>query len=175
MPRKNSSLHRRGTGTRPAVGFGQLVIDSLQDFVGSQPEILRWLAIALVSAIPFVEVYGGTTIGIVAGVHPLLAVTAAAVGNASTVLVIILLSHRLRQRVTSWAAPRTTERTRVRRLFNRFGVPGVSVLGHPTQISSAALIALGARPASVVLWQMISIVLWGTLVATLVGLGVRIL
>ncbi|MFF1574250.1 hypothetical protein ACFVWR_16020 [Leifsonia sp. NPDC058292] len=156
------------------------MIDSLQAFVAGQPEILKWLAIALVSAIPFVEVYLGTTIGIVAGVHPVVAASAAIVGNAAAVLGVIFVADWVRGRVRgrvrpSEPSPVTPRRARLTKLFNRFGVPGVSLLGHPTQISSAALIAFGARLRTVILWQLISIVLWGALVAALVGLGVQVI
>ncbi len=147
-------------------------INNLQQFVLSQPEGLKWFAIALISAIPFVEVYFGTAIGVVAGLPPILAASAAITGNAIAVLAVIMVSRTIRDRArrpeTRLVTPR---RERTARLFARFGVPGVSLLVHPTQISAAALIGFGAQWRTVALWQLISIVAWGSLVSTVVSIG----
>ncbi|MGI5149451.1 hypothetical protein ACQEVC_24395 [Plantactinospora sp. CA-294935] len=55
----------------------------------------------------------------------------------------------------------------------RFGVPGASLLGPlalPTQLTAATLIASGVSKSWVILWQVIAIVLWTTLL-TLAATG----
>lgn len=152
------------------------MIQDLQQFVANQPGILQWAALALIAAIPFVEVYLGSAIGIVIGVPPLAAALAAMLGNAVAVLAIIFVADALRTRArrdrSSGLSP---GQARVKKLFDRFGVPGVSLLLHPTQISAAGLIALGAPRTKVIIWQLTSIAVWGTAVVALASIGASVL
>ncbi|MFC7788228.1 hypothetical protein ACU045_04510 [Microbacterium sp. MAHUQ-60] len=58
-------------------------------------------------------------------------------------------------------------------MFDRFGVPGVSLLGQtvlPSQITSGMMVSFGASRNAVIFWQVISIILWALLFA-LIGMG----
>lgn len=155
------------------------MIESLQEWTAGLPEVLQWLGVIAVSAIPFVESYLGSVIGVVAGLNPVVAVLAAIVGNAISMAVVVLSADRLRQRrgvqATEEMSPR---KQRLRRMMDRFGVPGVSLLGQtvlPSQITSGALVAFGANTRGVLIWQVISIILWGVVFGTLAALGVDLL
>ena len=153
------------------------MIETLQDFTQSFPGWLQWLAVFLVATIPFVESYVGTLIGVAIGLHPAVAVSAAIAGNAAAVILIVVVSSRIRRRIRSTPKPesRSAGRKRVGRLFQRFGIPGVSLIGHPTQISSAAMVSFGANPTKVLTWELVSVVVWGVAVAVLGGLGIQVL
>ncbi|MEU6860776.1 hypothetical protein AB0B28_18105 [Glycomyces sp. NPDC046736] len=153
------------------------MIETLQDFTQSFPDWLQWFAVFLVATIPFVESYTGTLIGVAIGLHPAVAASAAIAGNAAVVVLIVFLSRRIRRRVRSTPEPATTSpgRERVGRLFQRFGIPGVALIGHPTQISSAAMVGFGANPSRVLAWELVSVVVWGVAVAVLGGLGIQVL
>ena len=43
------------------------MIDALQDFTASLPTVLQWVGVILAAAIPFIESYFGSVIGILAG------------------------------------------------------------------------------------------------------------
>ena len=76
------------------------MIESLQQFVETTDPVWQWLAIIAVSAIPFVESYFGSVLGVIAGVTVLIAVPAAIIGNWLSMFVLVVLGHRLRaQRV----------------------------------------------------------------------------
>lgn len=65
-------------------------------------------------------------------------------------------------------------RERLMRWVVRFGVPGASLIGPlalPTHLTAATLVASGVRRNWVLLWQVIAIVLWTTLV-TLAATGI---
>lgn len=65
-------------------------------------------------------------------------------------------------------------RERLLRWVVRFGVPGASLIGPlalPTHLTAATLVATGVRRNWVLLWQVIAILLWTTLV-TLAATGV---
>ncbi|NAZ73975.1 small multidrug efflux protein [Kineococcus sp. T13] len=131
--------------------------DGLQDVVNSVPEFVQPLMVAALGMIPYVEGEGSAALGILAGIHPITAAVAAAVGNLSIVVVVVLLSSRVRESVVARRAPgprsplgsvgtgttgsgdlleRTTSkpgrvakgRSRLAVWVTRFGVPGASIL-----------------------------------------------
>lgn len=162
------------------------MIEALQDFVSTFPTWLQWLGVALVSAIPFVESYFGSLIGVVIGLPPVVAVAAAVVGNVVSMLAFVMSAHGVRTRVVASrnggvlvdeAEPESPRRQKLRRAFDRYGVAGVSLLGQtilPSQITSAAMVSFGANRNLVIFWQVISIILWGVVFAVLASLGVSL-
>ncbi|WP_181780823.1 small multidrug efflux protein [Pseudonocardia pini] len=150
---------------------------NFQELVAQVPDLVQPLIVVLAGAVPFIEGEGATAIGVVGGLHPLLAGVAAAVGNFLSVLVVVLVSSRARVAAvnrragragaagTALAEPESKGRRRFRRWLVRFGVPGASLLGPlaiPTQFTSAMLVATGIPRGRVLLWQGIAIVLWTT-------------
>lgn len=157
------------------------MLEALSDFTAGLPGWAQWLGVMLVSAIPFVESYFGSVIGILVGVHPAVAVAAAIAGNIISMLAFVLGADAARRKAVG-AREHTTEptprRQRLKRMFDRFGVPGVSILGQtllPSQITSGAMVSFGASRNAVILWQCISIVLWGVAFGLLALGGVELL
>ncbi|WP_462418977.1 hypothetical protein [Kytococcus sp. Marseille-QA3725] len=154
------------------------MLESLQSFTEGLPPALQWAGVALVSAIPFVESYFGSVIGVMAGLHPAAAIPVAIVGNALSMVVIVSLAGKGRDLVAADAADESPRRARFRRAFDRWGVPGVSLLGQtmlPSQITSALMVGLGADRRAVIVWQCVSITLWGTAFGLLAAAGVQLI
>ena len=133
----------------------------------------------LAAAIPFVESYFGSALGVLAGVNPALAIAAAIVGNVLSMLVFVLSAHRMRSGIVAGKAQKelSPRRERLREKFDKYGVAGVSLLGQvilPSQITSAAMVSFGASKNAVILWQVISIILWGVAFGVLATLGVSL-
>ncbi|GAB2899916.1 small multi-drug export protein [Neomicrococcus lactis] len=152
--------------------------EHLFQFVSQWDSWVQVLAVSLVSAIPFVESYFGSAIGVVAGMPLWLAVPAAVVGNWISMFVLVLLADKTRGRFAKPYAEKTKKRERFEGLFNRWGVPGVSLIGQtvlPSQITSAAMVGAGASPRQVILWQSISIVIWGLVFGSLAMAGLAVL
>lgn len=173
------------------------LIENFQNLVAQVPELVQPLIIALAGAVPFIEGEGAATIGIIGGIHPVVAVVAAIVGNFTCVAILVLLSsgarnavvtrHRARQSATVGAGSGGTvdaapvaagsgaggkRNEKFQRAFERYGVPGVSLLGPlllPTQFTATMLAATGVAKARVLLWQAVAIVAWTTVVAVIVG------
>lgn len=149
-----------------------------QDLVAQVPVFVQPAVVALAGAVPFIEGEGAATIGIVGGINPVAAAVAGVIGNFVCVAVVVLLSARVRSavttrrgRVVTAEAPR---REKFQRAYERYGTPGVSLLGPlllPTQFTAAALSATGVSTARVLAWQAAAIVLWTT-VLTLIVTGV---
>jgi hypothetical protein len=127
------------------------------------------LALVLVGAVPFLESYLGSFLGTILGVNPFLAVPAAVLGNVACTFLLIAVAGRVRGAVTGSrreGAARAGRRGKIAKHLERFGVPGVCLLGPivvASQITAPTLIALGARRSSVLLWSAVSIVGWGVL------------
>lgn len=85
------------------------VIEYFQDLVARVPELLQPLIVAVAGAIPFVEGEGAAVIGIVGGIHPVIAVIAAIAGNFLCVLVLVLLASRAHRTVSSRVKARRHE------------------------------------------------------------------
>ncbi|MGO4105865.1 hypothetical protein AB4Y63_18150 [Leifsonia sp. YAF41] len=155
------------------------MIPALQDFTSSFPEFLQWVGVMLVAAIPFVDSYFGSVIGILAGVTPVVAIAAAIVGNIISMMIFALTAHRVRVGVLNGKTPpeESSRRRKVRAWFDKYGVAGVSLVGPvilPSQFTSAAMVSFGAPKNSVILWQIISITIWGVVVGTLATVGITL-
>lgn len=166
------------------------LFDTFQDLVAHVPDLVQPLMVAAAGAIPFLEGEGAATIGIIAGIHPVVAVVSAVVGNVVCVAAVVFLGSgarravvsRVRGRAVATAGAGTTDeallepvsprRARFQRAFERYGVPGVSLLGPlllPTQFTAAMLAAAGVGRARILIWQGIAIVGWTTAVAIIVA------
>lgn len=155
------------------------MLTSLQNFAETFPEPIQWLAVALLAAIPFVESYFGSVIGVLLGVPAAVAILVAVIGNAISMFIFVNSAHAVRSKIRKGREePRANKYEKLHRAFDKYGIAGVSLLGQtilPSQITSAALVSFGASKQKVIFWQVISIVLWGILFGVLAALGMPLL
>ena len=162
------------------------MIDVLQDFTASMPDFLQWVGVMIAAAVPFVDSYFGAVIGVVIGLPTALAIGAAVIGNVVSMLVFVFTAHGVRSKVVAGkagaaggtvpASP-SPRQEKVRRAFDKYGVAGVSLVGPailPSQFTSAAMVSFGANRNLVIMWQVISITLWGVVFGVLATLGVSL-
>src|SRR5690606_22918861 len=113
-----------------------------------------------------------------AGMPWYFAIPAAIVGNVISMVVFVLTAAGVRKAAKRDEREETPRRRRLRRQFDKWGVPGVSLLGQtilPSQITSAAMVGFGASRQRVIGWQIVSIILWGVAFGVLALLGVELL
>lgn len=131
--------------------------EDFQTFVEQLPEFVQPLLVAALGAVPYIEGEGSAAIGIIAGIHPLIAAAAGIAGNLVSVILVVLLGSRVREGVMARRAAKTAAvgarqpaaqaeaepaaatdapdsrrakgRRRLQRWLVRFGVPGASILG----------------------------------------------
>lgn len=151
----------------PASGL----LAGFQDLVATVPELVRPLIVALAGAVPFIEGEGAAAIGVIGGIHPVAAALAGAIGNLLCVIVVVLVSSRVRTAVGARRGGAAKEvsprRQKFERAYHRYGTPGVSLLGPlllPTQFTAAALTATGVSPGRVIAWQAVAIAAWTTVI-----------
>ncbi|KQQ05489.1 MULTISPECIES: hypothetical protein [unclassified Rathayibacter] len=162
------------------------VITTFQDLVAQVPDLVQPIIVAAAGAVPFVEGEGAATIGILGGVNPVVAVIAAIVGNFACVALVVLLSSGARQAVVNRKRVLVTagggseqvepapspRKAKFQRAFERYGVPGVSLLGPlllPTQFTASMLAAAGVERVRILVWQGVAIIAWTTIVAVIVS------
>jgi hypothetical protein len=76
------------------------LVAGFQDLVGQVPDIVQPLILALAGAVPFIEGEGAAMIGVIGGVNPFLAAAAGVTGNLISVILVVLLSSRIRTAAT---------------------------------------------------------------------------
>lgn len=177
------------------------LIETFQGFVAQVPELIQPLIVALAGAIPFIEGEGAVSIGIIGGINPVIAAIAAIVGNFLCVAVLVIASSGARSAIVNRARSRqavaaggagggvseavdtgaidtvasdrgSARRQKFQRAFERYGVPGVSLLGPlllPTHFTATMLAASGIGKARILFWQAVAIIGWTTIVAVIVG------
>lgn len=171
------------------------LIETFQGFVAQVPELVQPLIVALAGAVPFIEGEGAVSIGIIGGIHPVVAAIAAIVGNFLCVAILVVASSGARTAIVNRSRSRRAvlaggadggavesvpadserggaRREKFQRAFERYGVPGVSLLGPlllPTHFTATMLAASGVGKVRILFWQAIAIIGWTTVVAVIVG------
>ncbi|GIP17461.1 hypothetical protein J40TS1_31030 [Paenibacillus montaniterrae] len=139
---------------------------------------IKLLSVFVVSAIPFFESYVTIPIGIVFGFPIVPVVIIGALGNWISVIVFVLAVSRLRRNKKPRDGKMRSNRwQRAQKLFQKYGVPGVSLLGPIICFHVAAAIALGAGTSKsyIMLWQTIAIAGWSIALGIAFGFGINLL
>lgn len=171
------------------------LIETFQNLVAQVPELVQPLIVALAGAIPFIEGEGAAAIGIIGGIHPVIAAASAIVGNFLCVAIVVMLTSGARQAIVNRrdqsqqaalvGADGSTSSTIVaedgrkaarkqkfQQAFERYGVPGVSLLGPlllPTQFTATMLAASGVSKVRVLIWQAVAIIAWTTVLTVIIS------
>ncbi|MGP4039849.1 small multi-drug export protein [Gracilibacillus sp. D59] len=137
--------------------------------------MLEYLLIFLGAAVPWFEIALVIPLGILSGLNPLLVIFVAFIGNMATILALIIGYDKCKQ----WLAKRNEKRQskredKARTLWNKYGLPGMVMLG-PIFVGShiAAFIGmtLGATRQATLAWSTFSIGAWSLAIGTLTVLG----
>lgn len=165
-----------------------------QTLLTDVPVLVQPLIVSLAAAVPFLEGEVAVMLGIITGINPVLATIAAILGNFACVTVLVLAGAGARQAIVGRVQARkvalaggvdvteapaaesgrgAARRAKFQRAFERYGVPGVSLLGPlllPTQFTATMLAAAGIGKGRILIWQGVAITLWTTFVAVVIGL-----
>jgi Ca2+/H+ antiporter, TMEM165/GDT1 family len=146
-------------------------------------EALTYLAVLVAAAIPWLEVLLVVPAGILAGLPWGPTVVVAALGNVATLVPVVVAADR----IESWWRRRSDSTTsdgdggtvgrqgRARRLLDRYGVPGLAVLGPlltGAHLAAAVAMASGADRRRALVWFVSGVVVWALLAGVLTTLGV---
>ncbi len=137
----------------------------------------RYLLVFVLAAIPWLEILLVIPAGVAIGLDPLLVAVVAFAGNALPIYGIVLAYERLATRFGWGENEGSKRRERARRVWNRYGLPGLALAAPVlTGVHLAAVIALGlgARGRSTLGWMTASIAVWTVAItmATVAGIAV---
>lgn len=134
------------------------------------------------AALPFFEAYGVVPVVILAGLSFVPSLLIGIIGNIVTVLFLLVFldqfnQWRAKRRERKGKVARSNKRSlRAQRLWDKYGMPGLSMIGpmvvgsHLTALMCAAF---GGKRQAVFYWMSASITLWSTVFAVLALLGVN--
>jgi uncharacterized membrane protein len=138
-------------------------------------DVIAYLTVFAAAATPWLEVLLVVPAGLLAGLSPVPTVAVAFVGNVATLAPVVLAGDRIRNRLDRRRDGGAPRGTRARRLLDRYGLPGLAVLG--PLVSGAHLAALAATSAGAerrrtFAWLTAGIAAWAIVAALLTHLGV---
>lgn len=140
--------------------------------------MIEYLLVFIGGAIPWLEIALVIPLGIVSGLSPIGVMISAFTGNLLTVLFVIFGFQKVRtwmeNRKKSKGKEPSKKEARGKRIWNKYGMPGVALLGPiviGTHIAAFLGLLLGAKKANVTLWMIVSIGLWTLIFGVLTAMG----
>lgn len=142
--------------------------------------LFAWVAVFFAAATPWLEVLFVVPAAIIAGLPAPTVVVVAAAGNLATLVPLVFGLERVRawwrrRRGGPDSAQEGSPRgARARRVFDRYGLPGLAVLGPlVTGVHVAALgaVAAGAPRRATALWLSGGVVVWAAVTGVLTVFG----
>ncbi|MDN5709775.1 MAG: small multi-drug export protein [Planococcus sp. (in: firmicutes)] len=140
--------------------------------------IYEYALIFIGAAIPWFEIALVIPLGIVWGLSPVWVMITAFVGNMLTVMLLIIgfdkfhIWYDKRQQAKGKEPSKKNERAV--RIWNKYGLPGLSLLGPiliGTHIAAFIGMTLGATKRNTTVWMIISIGVWTLAFGILTALG----
>ncbi|WP_203339735.1 small multi-drug export protein [Planococcus beijingensis] len=140
--------------------------------------IYEYFLVFLGAAIPWFEIALVIPLGIIWGLSPFWVMVVAFIGNMLTVLALIIgfdrfqIWYNKRQEAKGKNVSKKSERAK--RIWNRYGLPGLAMLGPiliGTHIAAFIGMTLGATKKNTTLWLTISIAVWTLAFGILTALG----
>ncbi|HSJ37503.1 MAG TPA: small multi-drug export protein [Planococcus sp. (in: firmicutes)] len=140
--------------------------------------IYEYFLVFLGAAIPWFEIGLVIPLGIIWGLSPFWVVVLAFTGNMVTVLALIMGFDRFKEwytkRQEAKGKTQNKRSERAKRIWNKYGLPGVAMLGPiliGTHIAAFIGMSLGATKRHTTVWLTISIAAWTLAFGILTALG----
>lgn len=148
---------------------------SLFEAVREAPIFVQLGAVFLVSLLPFLEGYSAASFGILFGISAVPTILVASLGNWISIMAVVVLFDKLRKRNNKNNNGANKRMEKARKLFNKYGVPGVALIGpfvFGHHIGAFISLASGASRRYVTLWMTIGVLAWTIAVGLLAIVGV---
>lgn len=167
-------------GIEPPTGYPASIEDRAREWIADADGYGRYVLIFLLAATPLLEILVVVPIGVALGLDPIAVAIVAIAGNALPVYGIVLAFDR----VSSWLDEPSGDgepsgrRRRAIRVWNRYGLPGLALLGPivtGVHLAAAIAMSLGARPGRAIGWMTVGIVAWGVAITAASVAGVSLL
>lgn len=146
-------------------------------------ELILYISVFIGAAIPILEVWIAVPLGVIAGLPWFPAAIVGFSGNLLSLLPIIYASEKVSMYVRRWQKNTTPDtvaesdsesQKRKHRIIDKFGVPGLALLGPfliGVHAAAAFAMAMGATKRSVLIWFTLSLIVCSLLFGFLASLG----
>ncbi|WP_404404225.1 small multi-drug export protein [Jeotgalibacillus malaysiensis] len=130
--------------------------------------LVEYALLFLAAATPWLEIALVVPLGILRGLSPFWVMVTGFAGNLLTVFLLIVLFQKVKEYLAKRNEKKQTHKenkrqTRARNVWNKYGLPGLSLLGPiliGTHIAAFIALSLGADKTRVLVWQIVSIAIW---------------
>lgn len=143
--------------------------------------MLTYLLVFFAAAVPGIEILVAVPLGIVRGLPVPVAIILGFLGNASTIILEILIFQRLKNwwenRKKSEVTKPSKRTVRAENIWRRYGIPGLALLGPiliGSHLAAFLALALGSSKKQTAVWLFISLAAWSIVFGTLTILGVDV-
>lgn len=140
--------------------------------------MFEYFLVFLGAAIPWLEIALVIPLGIISGLSPVGVMLLAFTGNMLTVLLLIIGFQKVKEWVASKSkkdGEKESKRTdRGKRIWNKYGMPGLALLGPfliGTHIAAFIGLLFGASKVNTTIWMTISIGLWTLILGIATAMG----
>lgn len=144
-------------------------------------ELWQYVLVFLLGSVPWVEIAVVIPLSILAGLNPAAVAILAFLGNFSTVYLLVVFFNKVQQwmdRRKNGERPASKRRERAVHIWNKYGMPGLALLG-PLLIGSHIAVFIGilfgAKKSWALLWMTISLALWTALITVLSMYGIDLI
>ncbi|OXS77390.1 small multi-drug export protein [Domibacillus enclensis] len=141
-------------------------------------QLVEYSLVFIAAAIPWMEIALVIPVGIVRGLSPFWVMLLGFTGNMLTVLMLIFgfarVEEWMKKRFDLKNGRQTKQMDRARRIMNKYGLPGLALLGPlfiGTHIAAFIGLSFGADKKWTTLWLTISIGLWTLIIGIATMLG----
>ncbi|MFD1706376.1 small multi-drug export protein [Siminovitchia sediminis] len=141
-------------------------------------QLWEYILVFLLAAVPWIEIAAVIPLGIIRGLQPVLVVILGFTGNLLTTVMVIFLFESIKNYLFKKGKREGNgkRQARAKKIWNRYGLPGLTLLG-PVLIGMhiAAFIGmtLGASKGWTLLWTVISLFLWSIIFGVAAYYGVE--
>lgn len=141
-----------------------------------------YILVFILAAAPFFEAYGIIPLASIAGLSIVPVMVLGLVGNILTVLLVILFMNQIKnwrkKRKNNKEEKETKRSLRAQNLWNKYGLPGLAMLGPllvGSHLTALASMSFGGTRKKTFLWMSASITTWSIVFTVLLFLGVDFL
>ncbi|WP_419962654.1 small multi-drug export protein [Psychrobacillus sp. BM2] len=140
--------------------------------------MIDYFLVFLGAAIPWIELGLVIPLGIISGLNPITVIIVGFVGNMVTVLALIIGYDKFKlwlvKRNEGKEKKESKRSARARELWDKYGLPGMLMLGPiliGTHIAAFIGMTLGASKVKTLVWSTISIAAWAIIFGVVTSLG----
>jgi uncharacterized membrane protein len=145
---------------------GNRLVEEILYRIKEMQLMYQFMMIFVIGFIPFLEAHVAVPLGVLLKVPFILTAFLGIGGNIISVLLLVLIVTLIKDKLNQHDRYPSINRrfVKARHYFDKYGVPGLALLGPivgANHISALVSVVAGARKENVVLWQVISISVWG--------------